>query len=251
MSGGTMKSKRLVRNAIVGTTVCGVAILVGAGVGIANTYEEPELPVSTSDLKPSDVISALDSDSQDRSSLEGFSALSDIKKEEHINLSENGAGGIDEDSIVELGVKDGIHYLAGTDSASNICSIIYIEETASLGSACSTPEQVELTGLYFGAGDHTGKEVIDVTTVLLPDSALLDSGSQVESNGAGNSAISQSAEAWSALSPNLAVADTSDIEAKVSYSFPRLNEAGGDDIILELEMTDSELSVEEMKELIH
>ncbi|NWN87203.1 MAG: hypothetical protein HLX51_01455 [Micrococcaceae bacterium] len=240
----------VVRNAIVGTAVCGVAVLVGSGVGIANTFEEPKPPIPTSDMKPSEVISALDNNSLEGSSFEDSSALSAIKNEEHIDLTEYGVGGIDETAIVELGAQDGIHYLAGTDSVLNICSLIYIAETGFLGSACNTPEKVEQTGLYFGAADHSGKEVIDVTTVLLPDSAVVDSQSVVESSGSANDHTSRQSEAWSAVSTNLAVADTNNIEAQRSYTFPRLSQADGDDIVLELELIDEELSEEEMKELI-
>lgn len=246
MSNSSLRNSRLLRNSVLGTVVCGVAITAGSMMGITSSPDPEGMPVPDSNTEPEEVISALDSDS----SVE-VEDLNLDAAEYVTDLSSHGVSGIDESTLVELGTSDGVRYWVGTDSVSNICLVTYLEDTEYIGSACNTPEAVEQFGIYLGALHNSEAEEKAVTSVLLPDSAAVDSQVELSNSrmAAADGGVDTDQNPWSQISPNVVTTHTDEVKTPASFTFPRSDSRNADDLTVEIQQSpDDDVSPEDLKE---
>lgn len=169
--------------------IVATAAIVGTTLGVATVGNASMNP------KPSDVISLL------AEPATKADALSDS-----INL-ENLDDSIDESSIRFVGKDAASSYWAGVNAVGDVCLIaLFTQDITAV--ACTAPIALEERGLRWAlAGDPAAEGYRAIVAVVLPDSAA--------------TVTATDSRDWAAVSPNLVVAEQSDLKAGAEYVFPR------------------------------
>lgn len=184
-----------------------LAVAIGSLIGVAGAKGSVDpIPRGSESLAPAKVVSLLGTTVAAKTRT--VSAIpSDAV------LAMHGVDGVDASSVRLLGTGDGTEFWAAADNAGNICVITHLVEQDVYASACNTPEAAEKNGVSVGAfDDPTRPGYRGITALLLPDSAATSP-----------RALSRSVTPWAALSPNLVVSDTADIQPGKAYEFGRVS----------------------------
>jgi hypothetical protein len=186
---------------LVGTAI-GVSLVppaTGSSAAVTDTRQDllASEPEPAPERDPRDVIALLASDPS--------------RSAAHLDLTELGDGGLDPASVRSLGEHDGVAYWVGIDKAGSICVVIVFGPD-NAGSGCRAAGEVEQSGLQFGFQEpeqSEGRRAI--VAALLPDSV----------------GVASPGEPWTALGPNLLVADQRLVAEGSELVVERSPSAGG------------------------
>jgi hypothetical protein len=189
------------------------AAVIGSAVGVSSAVGSDPLSRPVSELNPVDVVSALGQQSRSSASI-------DTAVSKH--FAELGDGGIVASSARLISESDGARYWVAVDEANNICLVTLFVDADLAGSNCGASQDVEKWGISQTlSGDPSSAAFLEKAAVLLPDSAAI-----------ADTSAADLPDEWDVLTPNLMVADSSDISENTVIEIER---SGSQDKVLELE----------------
>lgn len=186
------------------------AVALGSVAGIAGAAGNAgSMPRGSDDFPASDVISLLGGSSKVQAR-----GITDVPPNEV--LVAQGVDGIDPSNVRFLGEGAGARFWAAVDNAGNVCVVTRLMAQDVYASGCNTPESVEKKGVSIGAfGNPQEPGHLDVTALLLPDSAAVSGATRTRSDSP-----------WLAIAPNLVVTETDRIQPGKTYEFDRRADRG-------------------------